>query len=114
MPDLKILEKDGYEEVEAVNAAIKDGGLDIKALWTAVARGDTDQAAIILFEAGLDVGEQEVEGIRDVVLVCVPDSVLGEFYRVWVKLVEHKKRHVCGDTCRSRGCKWGSRSRGPK
>lgn len=86
MADLKILEKDGNEELEGVEDAIKDGSLDIKKLWTAVAQADTAQAAIILFEAGFDLDDVEVEDVTDVTVVSTPDDILGEHYRIWVKI----------------------------
>jgi hypothetical protein len=85
MADLKILKKNGYEEPEGVEAAIKDGALDIKALWVAVGQGDTARAALILFEAGFGEDGEEVEHIKDVVVVSVPDDILGEHYRIWIK-----------------------------
>jgi len=86
MVDLTVLEKDGWDELNNVEDAIKDGALDIKRLWTSVGQGDTAQAAIIIFEAGFFLEDAEVEDIKDVTVVSVPDDILGDRYRIWVKV----------------------------
>jgi hypothetical protein len=88
MPDLKILEKHGYEELDDVEAAIKDGALNIDALWAAVGQGDTPQAALVLFEAGFDLEDVELGDIRDVTVIATPDDILGKHYRIWVKITK--------------------------
>jgi hypothetical protein len=91
MADFKILKKEGYQELEGVEEAVKDGSLKIEDLWSMIGMGETDEAAILLFEAGLDVvGEEEegtnVEDVTDIVLISLPDDILGEHYRIWMKL----------------------------
>ena len=92
MADLKILEKSGYEELEDVEGAIRDGGFDIEALWRAVGQADTALAAGILYRAGFDLDAEEVEQVKDVVVVSVPDDILGEHYRIWIKVTESDGR----------------------
>jgi hypothetical protein len=86
MADLKVLEKDGWEELDDVEDAIKQGALDIKKLWASVGQADTAQAALTLFEAGFDLDDVEVEDVKDVSIISIPDDILGEHYRIWVKL----------------------------
>ncbi len=113
MADLKITEKDGYEELEYVQESIKSGDLDVQALWKLIGHGDTDAAVQMLWEAGFDIDEEELEGgeIEDVRIVSTPDDVLGIFYRIWIKLENPSKAHVHDDECRSGGCRKG-RTRG--
>ena len=114
MADFKITEKDGYEELENVQAAIQDRSLDIKALWALIGQGDTDQAAITLFEAGFEIDEEEVEDIKDIVVISTPDDIGGESYRIWIRLNEPEKAHVHDDECRSTGCKKGRTRANPR
>ena len=87
MSDFKILEKDGNVELEGVHQAIADRSLDISKLWSTVGQGDTAQAAIILFEAGFEMGEDvQIEDVRNVIIVSTPNDIHGQFYRIWVKL----------------------------
>jgi len=86
MADLKVLEKDGWEELDDVESAITEGALDIRKLWASVGQGDTAQAALTLFEAGFDLDDAEVEGVKDVTIISTPDDILGQHYRIWVKL----------------------------
>ncbi len=109
MADLKITERDDYEELENVQDAIADGGLDIDALWKLVATKDIDEAAKMLYEAGFEIDEEEVESgaIDDVKIVSTPDDVLGDFYRIWIRLADPERAHVHDDECRRRGCSKG-------
>ena len=84
MAELKILEKNGRTELEDVEVAIKEGALDIGKLWAAVGQGDTAQAAILLFEAGYDLDDADVENVKDVTVIALPDDILGKHYRIWV------------------------------
>lgn len=85
MADLKILRRDGYQELSGIQDAIRNGSLKIRDLWQAVGQGDTDRGALILFEAGFGKEDDLSENIRDIVVVSVPDDIHGEFYRIWVK-----------------------------
>lgn len=93
MSDLKILEKDGYFELENVSDAVRSGSLRIGKLWESVAQADTAQAAIHLFEAGFDLTNEDdgsdvqVEQVKDVIVISEPDDISGENYRIWVKVI---------------------------
>lgn len=84
----------GYIELEEVQNAITSGALDIGKLWAAVGQGDTPEAAIRIFEAGWDLGDERlgVEDVKDVIVNAVPDDILGQFYRIWVKVGRPKKK----------------------
>lgn len=85
MPDLKILEKDGYVELEDVMGAIKEGALNIKKLWALCGKGDTEEAALTLFEGGFGEDGEEPGHIRNIIVISQPDDMNGEFYRIWLK-----------------------------
>jgi hypothetical protein len=92
MADLKIIEKNGYEELDDAQNAISSKDLDIKALWKAVADGDTEAAALVLFEAGFGEDGEEPADVKDVIVMSTPDSRLGDRYRVWIRMVESDGR----------------------
>lgn len=92
MADLKILEKNGYEELDDAQKAIAAGDLNIKALWKAVADGDTEAAALALFEAGFGQDGEEPSDVKDVIVMSTPDDRLGDRYRVWIRMTESDGR----------------------
>lgn len=81
MADIKILKKDGWEELGEVVEAIVSRDLDIKSLWNAAARRDTKAAELALIEAGYDL-KGSLTGFR---VIAIPDDIRGESFRVWVK-----------------------------
>jgi hypothetical protein len=81
MSDVKILKKEGWEELDEVVEAITEGSLQIDALWSASGQGDVPTAQQVLLDAGYDL-EGTVKGIR---VIALPDDIRGEIYRVWVK-----------------------------
>jgi hypothetical protein len=81
MSDVKILKKEGWEELNGVVEAIVEGSLDIDALWRAAGHGDVPTAQQALLDAGYDL-EGTVKGVR---VIALPDDIRGEIYRVWVK-----------------------------
>lgn len=87
MADLVIREADGWEELEELQAAIRHGGLDIGELWSAVGNGSTKVAVTLLEDSGYEF-DQKVTGVR---MLSVPDDMLGERYRVWVKFGPRKE-----------------------
>lgn len=88
MADLKILEKNGYEELDDVQSAVEEKALDMKALWKAVGEADTEAAALILFEAGFGLEGEGPSDVKDVIVVSMPDDRLGDRYRIWIKMSE--------------------------
>lgn len=84
MSDFKLLEKDGYVELEDVSGAMGDG-LDILKLWSAVGQGETKQAAEMLLDVGYGEEDEVPESFQDIVVIAVPDDWHGKFYRIWVK-----------------------------
>lgn len=90
MADLRVLEKNGYEELVGVHSAISTTALDIKALWTAVGDGDTEAAALVLFEAGFGEDGEEPTDVKDVLVISTPDGRIGDRYRIWIKMKKSK------------------------
>lgn len=81
MADVKILKKDGWEELVEVSEAIIYRELDIDSLWRAAAQEDTRAAELALLEAGYDL-KGSLTGFR---VIAIPDDIRGESFRVWVK-----------------------------
>ena len=81
MADVKILKKDGWEELGEVFEAIIERELNIDSLWRAAAQGDTKMAELVLLEAGYDL-KGSLTGLR---VIAIPDDIRGESFRVWVK-----------------------------
>lgn len=79
MPDLIIREVDGWEELEDVSLTFENG---IDPLWTAVSRGEIEDAQTLLEDDGFDFDGYEIAAIR---MVAVPDDLRGEHIRIWVK-----------------------------
>lgn len=80
MSDVKILKKDGWEELGDIAAAIMDRALDITALWNAAGRMDVEAAQQLLLDAGYDL-KGTVKKFR---LIAIPDDIRGESFRIWV------------------------------
>lgn len=81
MADFVIREADGWEELDEIQEAIRHGALETGELWAAVGNGSTKVAVTILENAGFEF-DQKVTGVR---ALYVPDAMLGELLRVWVK-----------------------------
>jgi len=79
MADFKILEQDGWYEVDASEATFV-----LSDLWNAVGKGGYMEAAVLLFGAGLlwERNWRDVAGVR---VISIPDDVRGEWIRVWVR-----------------------------
>lgn len=101
MSDFKILRRDGYVALPGVMDAVRAGTLNIRRLWHAVGRGDTAEAALQLFAAGFyeegDDDALQVDEVRDVVVISVPDDLLEDLYLVWVKATRRLSRRLKQD-----------------
>lgn len=86
MSDLVIAEEDGWFEVSDLLGQVKDEVL--KELWGYVGQGNLEDARDLLdMELGDPLedrfGTRPIEGIK---ALTVPDDVLGERLRVWVRM----------------------------
>jgi hypothetical protein len=79
--DLVLREEDGWEELDEMLDAIRQGHLEVGEFWAAVGRGATKVAVGLLEDAGFEF-DRDVAGIR---AYYEPDEVHGDFLRVWVK-----------------------------
>jgi len=75
--DLKILEKDGWEELED----FYDAKVDRDELWTLVGAGRFVEATSLLYDAGYDFEE---DTNIEIWMIATPDDIVGKIYRVWV------------------------------
>lgn len=75
----------GWEEVEDVQSAVRDG-LDVRELWAACGQGRSKDALSILANAGYEdlVDEDGNSDYDDVWVMTTPDDMLGELLRVFV------------------------------
>lgn len=73
-----------YKEIRNLDEAVRDGGLDIDALWKAVGRADLKRATQEIEGAGFDL-DTEIREIVDIRLIAIPDDILGDRYRAWIK-----------------------------
>lgn len=64
-----------------MNEAVRDGELDMDALWKAAGGADFGRVTQELLDAGYDLDGE----VKDIRLIAVPDDLLGERYRCWVK-----------------------------
>lgn len=83
MSDLKILEKDGWLEVDGFEGAVIGGQVVITEFWAYAGQGDAASMAAMLVEAGL-LSEDEEAAVREVRVAVFPDDIVGDVYRVWV------------------------------
>jgi hypothetical protein len=77
MADLKILEAEGWQELP-----LRSVDQDITEIWEAAAVGDLQTIERHLVEYGLLADDEELQGFK---LFAVPDDILHEYYRAWVK-----------------------------
>jgi hypothetical protein len=70
---------DDWEELDNVWPAARGDRLNLDTLWGAVGQGNMKEAISLLDEAW------ETEGLTDVMIVAVPDDMLGDAYRIWVR-----------------------------
>jgi len=79
MADFKILERDGWYEVD-----VSEAEFVLSDLWNAVGKGAFLEAAVLLFNAELlqERNWKDVVGVR---VISVPDDIRGEWIRIWVR-----------------------------
>jgi hypothetical protein len=78
VPDLAFTEDTGWIEIEDFQE--EAAGLDTDELWDLVGQGD-DAAAVAMLR---DYGWDDLPGGARVVLLRIPDPVLGDRLRVWI------------------------------
>jgi hypothetical protein len=78
--DLIISEVEGWYELDDFLEAVRDGAIDVHALWDLVAEGRHEEALELLEAAGYD--ELPGEGGR-VRMLAEPEPMIGERWRVW-------------------------------
>lgn len=87
MSDLVILEGDGWIEISHLIPGVEFGAVEIRELWGYVAAGDVEHAAELL-DMSLGGELEDLIGVTDIVgvqAVSVPDDILGERLRVWIR-----------------------------
>jgi hypothetical protein len=88
MSDLIIDEGDGWIEISHLIPGVEFGAIETRELWAYVAAGDMESAAELL-DMGLGEELEPLIGMDSIVqvkVVRVPDDVLGERLRAWVKV----------------------------
>lgn len=81
MPDFHIEESKGYEELDDFHALVAEHGF-VDELWKAAGQRDLEVIRDTLEAMGyLEEGER-VRGFR---MLALPDDILGEHLRAWVK-----------------------------
>lgn len=87
MSDLVIAERDGWVELELGSVY----GIDWYQLWGSIGQGDDDgardalEASEVFFTKPGTDGEEMFDGKLEFVAVALPDDMMGEARRVWVK-----------------------------
>ena len=76
--DLVIRRADGWKEVSVPRERVQE-------LWEAAAVGDLDGAISAIFWDDED-DEGLIDRVTDVRVIAVPDGLVGEYVRVWVKV----------------------------
>ena len=72
---MKIQIQPGWQELE------DDADIDMRGLWGCVGQGDVAGATALLEEAGYEFDRKP----KDVYMISVPDDMLGERYRIFVR-----------------------------
>lgn len=85
MADLEILSSDGWHELPL--HSIDDW---IREIWQAAAKGDLEVVEKYLHEEELLEEDEVLSGFR---LFAVPDDILDQYYRAWIKTKKARREN---------------------